>query len=57
MWAMGAYCSNASNTSGSPSLAIYVAVKHFGHMLETPHFIIFIDNKPTTYAFQQKRKK
>jgi cleavage and polyadenylation specificity factor subunit 1 len=36
-------------------LAIYVAVKHFRHMLEVRHFIIFTDHKPITYAFQQKR--
>jgi hypothetical protein len=35
-------------------LAIYEAVKHFRHMLEARHFIIFTDHKPITYAFQQK---
>jgi hypothetical protein len=38
-------------------LAVHEAVKHFRHILETRHFIIFTDNKPTTYAFQQKRDK
>jgi cleavage and polyadenylation specificity factor subunit 1 len=38
-------------------LAIYEAVKHFRHMLESGHFIIFTDHKPITYAFQQKRDK
>jgi cleavage and polyadenylation specificity factor subunit 1 len=38
-------------------LAVYEAVKHFRHMLETRHFIIFTDHKPITYAFQQKRDK
>jgi cleavage and polyadenylation specificity factor subunit 1 len=38
-------------------LAIYEAVKHFRHMLEARHFVIFTDHKPTTYAFQQKRDK
>jgi hypothetical protein len=38
-------------------LAIYEAVKHFRHMLEARHFIIFTDHKPITYAFQQKRDK
>jgi hypothetical protein len=33
-------------------LAIYEAVKHFRHMLEAHHFIIFTDHKPITYAFQ-----
>jgi hypothetical protein len=32
-------------------------VKHFRHMLEARHFIIFTDHKPITYAFQQKRDK
>jgi hypothetical protein len=36
-------------------LAVYEAVKHFRHMLEARHFIIFTDHKPITYAFQQKR--
>jgi cleavage and polyadenylation specificity factor subunit 1 len=36
-------------------LAIYQAVKHFRHMLEARHFIIFTDHKPITFAFQQKR--
>jgi cleavage and polyadenylation specificity factor subunit 1 len=38
-------------------LAVYEAVKHFRHMLEARHFIIFTDHKPITYAFQQKRYK
>jgi hypothetical protein len=38
-------------------LAIYEAAKHFRHMLEARHFIIFTDHKPITYAFQQKRDK
>jgi cleavage and polyadenylation specificity factor subunit 1 len=38
-------------------LEIYEAVKHFRHMLEARHFIIFTDHKPITYAFQQKRDK
>jgi cleavage and polyadenylation specificity factor subunit 1 len=38
-------------------LAVYEAVKHFCHMLEARHFIIFTDHKPITYAFQQKRAK
>jgi cleavage and polyadenylation specificity factor subunit 1 len=36
-------------------LAVYEAVKHFSHMLEARHFIIFTDHKPITFAFQQKR--
>jgi cleavage and polyadenylation specificity factor subunit 1 len=38
-------------------LAVYEAVKHFRHMLEARHFIIFTDHKPITYAFQLKRDK
>jgi hypothetical protein len=38
-------------------LPIYKAVKHFRHMQEARHFIIYTDNKPITYAFQQKRDK
>jgi cleavage and polyadenylation specificity factor subunit 1 len=38
-------------------LAVYEVVKHFRHMLEARHFIIFTDHKPITYAFQQKRDK
>jgi cleavage and polyadenylation specificity factor subunit 1 len=38
-------------------LAVYEAVRHFHHMLETRHFTIFTDHKPITYAFQQKRDK
>jgi hypothetical protein len=32
-------------------LAVCEAVKHFHHMLEARHFIIFTDHKPITYAF------
>jgi hypothetical protein len=38
-------------------LAVYEAMKHFRHMLEAPHFTIFTDHKPITFAFQQKRDK
>jgi cleavage and polyadenylation specificity factor subunit 1 len=37
--------------------AIYEAVKHFWHMLEAVHFVIFTDYKPMTYASSQKRDK
>jgi hypothetical protein len=33
-------------------LAIYQAVKHFRHMLEVRHFIIFTGHKPITFASQ-----
>jgi cleavage and polyadenylation specificity factor subunit 1 len=36
-------------------LAVYEAVKHFRHMLEARHFIIFTE--PITNAFQQKHDK
>lgn len=35
-------------------LAIYDSVKHFRHMLEGRHFVIFTDHKPITFAFQKK---
>jgi len=35
-------------------LVIYLPVKHLRHMLEAHNFIIFIDHKPITFAFQQK---
>jgi hypothetical protein len=38
-------------------LVIYEAVKHFRHMLEARHFIIFTEHIPITFAFQQKRDK
>jgi hypothetical protein len=38
-------------------LAIYEAVKHFHHMLEARHFIIFTDYNPITYTFQQNWDK
>jgi cleavage and polyadenylation specificity factor subunit 1 len=38
-------------------LAICEAVKHFRHILEARHFIIFPDQKSITYTFQQKQDK
>lgn len=38
-------------------LAVYLAVKHFRHMIEGRVFVIFTDHKPLTYAFQQKLEK
>ena len=32
-------------------------VKHFRHMLEARHFVIYTEDKPLTYAFSQKRDK
>ena len=33
------------------------AVKHFRHMLEAQHFMIFTDHKPLTYASSQRCNK
>jgi len=38
-------------------LAMSKAVKHFRHMLEAQHFVIFTDHKPLTYVFSQRREK
>jgi hypothetical protein len=38
-------------------MTIYEGIKHFPHVLEARHFIIFTHHKPITYAFQQKRDK
>lgn len=35
-------------------LAIYESVKHFRHMVEGRHFVVYTDHKPITFAFQQK---
>jgi hypothetical protein len=35
-------------------LAIHEAIKHFHHMLEACHFIIFINHRHITYTFQWK---
>jgi len=38
-------------------LAIYLAIKHFQHMLEARTFAIYTDHKPLTFAFRQKPEK
>lgn len=38
-------------------LAIYEGVKHYRHMVEGRHFVIFTDHKPITFAFSQKDRK
>ena len=38
-------------------LAIYEAVRHFRHMLEARHFMIFTDRKPLIHVFHQRRDK
>lgn len=35
-------------------LAIYLAIKHFRHMIEARNFTIFTDHKPLTFAFRHK---
>lgn len=36
-------------------LAIYEAIKHFRHMLEARHFIIYTDHKPISFAFHERK--
>ncbi|CAH2108893.1 unnamed protein product [Euphydryas editha] len=36
-------------------LAIYESVKHFRHMLEARHFVIYTDHRPLTYAFSSRK--
>ena len=38
-------------------LAIFSAIKHFEHLLESRSFIIKTDHKPLTYAFSQRPEK
>jgi cleavage and polyadenylation specificity factor subunit 1 len=38
-------------------LAIYDAIKHFRHMFEARHFVVFTDHKPLIFAFHQKKDK
>nr|CDS33596.1 gag pol polyprotein [Hymenolepis microstoma] len=40
------------STFGRELLAIYLAVKHFRHILERHQFTIFTDHKPLVYAFR-----
>lgn len=37
-------------------LAIYEAIKHFRHMLEARHFIVYTDHKPISFAFHERKK-
>jgi len=37
-------------------LAIYLAVKHFRHMVKARTFTIYTDHKPITFAFRQKSR-
>lgn len=38
-------------------LAIYESIKHFRHMLEARHFVIYTDHKPITYSFRNRKDK
>nr|CDS27662.2 gag pol polyprotein [Hymenolepis microstoma] len=40
------------STFGQELLAIYLAVKHFRHILEGRQFTVFTDHKPLIYAFR-----
>ena len=42
------------STFGRELLAVYLAVKHFKHLLQGRDFVIFTDHKPLTYAFNAK---
>ncbi|CAI2723349.1 unnamed protein product [Schistosoma spindalis] len=42
------------STFGRELLAIYLAVKHFNHLLQGRDFVILTDHKPLTYAFNAK---
>ncbi|UYV66979.1 K02A2.6-like, partial [Cordylochernes scorpioides] len=39
------------------TLAVYLAMKHFRHLLEGRQFPVYTDHKPLTYAFQQNLDK
>nr|CDS29570.1 gag pol polyprotein [Hymenolepis microstoma] len=41
-----------NSTFGRELLAIYLAIKHFRHMLEGRHLTIFTDHKPLIYAIE-----
>lgn len=38
-------------------LAVYLAIRHYRHILEGRDFTIFTDHKPLTYALQAKSEK
>ncbi|UYV64153.1 hypothetical protein LAZ67_2006783 [Cordylochernes scorpioides] len=38
-------------------LAVYLAIKHFRHLLKGRQFPVYADHKPLTYAFQQNLDK
>lgn len=40
------------STFGRELLAVYLAVKHFRHLLEGRQFTVFTDHKPLTFAFR-----
>nr|VZI11278.1 unnamed protein product [Spirometra erinaceieuropaei] len=45
------------STFGHELLAIYLAVKHFGHSLEGRDFTVFTDHKPLTFALRSHTDK
>ena len=45
------------STSGCELLAMYLAVKHFLHSLESRQFVIYTDHRPLTFALRSKPKK
>lgn len=36
-------------------LSIYESIKHFRHMLEARHFVVYTDHKPLSYAFTERK--
>jgi len=38
-------------------LAIYLAIKHFRHMLEARKFAVYTDHRPLTFAFRQRPER
>ncbi|KAI5751737.1 hypothetical protein M8J77_010377 [Diaphorina citri] len=53
----GNYQQRRRSTAHTTLLAIYLAVKHFRHMIEGRVFTIYTDHKPLTFAFLQKPEK
>ena len=45
------------STFGRELLAIYLAIRHFRHLLEGRDFVVFTDHKPLTFALQSKPER
>lgn len=45
------------STFGRALLAIYLAIKHFRHLLEGRHFCVLTDHKPLTFVFNHNSDK